>query len=133
MSRTSINRVSVSTNGNDVVLVTLLGGSKDVPGCAVLHLSINHEIGVNGTGPHLGKDGLAVLLADANDGNIWANVALGSAQSTTELTRAIVVDNSANGLVGTGASGLGTKVAGATLDEGDLALDVGGEVALVKY
>lgn len=120
----------MGANGNDVVFIALLGGGKHVPGGAVLHLGVDHEISRHGTGAHLRDDGLAVLQGDANDGYVWANIGLGSTQSTTKLSRAVVVDDSANGLGSTGTCGLGTKVTGTSLDEGNLALDIRAEVTL---
>lgn len=122
----SSDRVGVSSNDKNVVVVTLLGLSNDVEGNTVLDSGVDLEVNLDLAGLGLGKDSLTRLEADADNGG---KVAKGLTKSTAQLASDVVVDNDGGSSGSLAVGGLGGESTLSSLNKDNLALGLGGEIA----
>lgn len=108
-TRAGNHRVGVTSHNKDVVVVTLLGLGNDIVADTVLSDSINVKVDGDLASLELLEDGLALLLADADDGGV---IAESSAERATQAAGDVVVHDDAGG---TGLLGIGRLLGKGTL------------------
>lgn len=118
----SLDRIQVSTEDNDVVGVALLGLGDDVPGLALIPLGIDEESDLKGlAGLEALLPGGGNLERDKTNGHQQAQV-LGAQGGRADVgARSLVVENDTNGTRSLGELELVRDGANTTLDERELA------------
>lgn len=132
-TRATSNRVRMSTELNNVVLVTATGGSENVGGGPVLGNGDNVDVSDGGgTSGNLGPELVGVLESDTGEGNVGALSTFGRAERTGVhgLAGDVVVEEDGGGTGGTTEGVLETELASSTADESNLASDLGRVVGL---
>lgn len=120
-TRSSLDGVSMSTDANDLVLVTTLGGSKDVRGeVDLLVEDVCNSCGESASSK-LSNKGLAISLCNEGRNDEFGDVVVfWSSQSRLERGGVVVPNDETSSTGGSGESVLQAEVAASTVDESNL-------------
>lgn len=124
-TRAGGDRVQVSTEDDDVVGVALLGLGNDVPGLTLLIDGVDEQLDRESlTSAEAGLPGLTDLKRDGANGGNEANVLEAESGASDGVTGLVVVEDDANGTLGSSKLQLLRDGTSTSLDEGELARSI---------